>query len=116
MNPINRVGQKVVCLFDIEVLGRLGGSYRGAVPQAGETYTVDGFGETGMIEQGEAYRGRVPGIFLREIPPVRSRRIEDGAMEDLPWPISIFRPAFEGETDISELLALGNPTKVREDA
>jgi hypothetical protein len=82
MNPINRVGQKVVCVqFCCDLPGW---------PLLDETYTVIGFAE---IE----YH---PGIFLLELPSVSCSCHQ---LSGAPWPIEVFRRFDQRTTDISEL-------------
>lgn len=114
MNPINRRGQKVRCIADFELELANGELYRGPVPKCGETYTVQDFVDNSGIavaDDGDT-EDIGPAIVLFEIgsPFLRvSRRV-------IGWPICVFRPVDERETDISALIGLGREVRQPEDA
>lgn len=94
---INRVGQKVACVWPAETW-RAGCPAIRQYPVYIEVYTVAAFAETA---------GRpLPGIHLVELPGFQCacKRIAPSA-----WPLSAFRPADERQTDISALEDLLKP-------
>jgi hypothetical protein len=98
MNPIKRVGQKVICVTRLnEIMAHC--AMIKAAPEQGKIYTVAGF-ETAKYG---------PGIHLREVPSVTC--VCD-RLKNSPWPIASFRPVVEDEskTDISAFKKLLNPT------
>lgn len=102
MNPINRVGQKVVCIQD----GNIWHYFCSVLdhwPILDQVYTVSDFGEI----DGE------PGIHLREIAGITC---ECSGLADAPWPIEIFRPLARCKTDISALTKLTKVTRVLTEA
>jgi hypothetical protein len=102
MNPINRVGQKVVCIEGPSFWALSScGDYFAAAPEQGRVYTVSGF-ET---------RYGIPCIHLREIASPACKCI--GA-SNLPWPIRAFRPVQTRETDISVFAGILNKTNAPE--
>jgi hypothetical protein len=100
MNGINRRGQKVVCIAEINVFLGPGSfnPYGGPIPRPDETYTVEGFIESGFILS-EIGSGRVPGLALREMPCAFF-----GTGEPMGWPVAGFKPVDERKTDISDLM------------
>jgi hypothetical protein len=89
MNPINRPGQKVICVQDHALWADFCCDIP-CWPLLDEIYTVSGFGE---IEG-------CPGIYLFELPPVSCTCHH---LEAAPWPIDCFRPLDQRQTDISAL-------------
>jgi len=113
MNGINRRGQKVVCVAEIELVLLSGRTYPGPMPQVDETYTVVDFAHSGCVRGiGIEAEALAPGIVLREIPSPRSTA--DHRL--FGFPIIAFRPLDERETDIGDLLKLQAPTKQTEPA
>ena len=100
MNPINRIGQKVICVGDERVWFVYVCPTIVDFPKRGEVYTVAGFANVGD--------STLPGIHLREVPPLECacKSIVGAA-----WLLSAFRPVDERKTDISEFNSLLTPTK-----
>jgi hypothetical protein len=86
MNPINRVGQRVLCVHPPSGWLKACPALR-VWPMRGEAYTVAGF---------ETIEG-IPGVHLREIAGVYC---ECSRLENAPWPLRCFRPLDERKTDI----------------
>lgn len=105
MNGINRRGQKVVCVYEIEIETPSGRVYDGPAPKLDDVYTVADFLDTGMILSGGDGEGPgLPGIALREIGCIRGRVAATKEYVDLGWPILMFRPLDERKTDISDII------------
>jgi hypothetical protein len=102
MNPINRVGQKVVCITPPMVWFYICPSVR-IYPRLSDVYTVAAF---------ETLDTDVPGIRLREL---EGFTCECGGFKDAPWPITGFKPVDERKTDISVFTQIldKTPEKVR---
>lgn len=94
MNPINRIGQKVVCTGDERIWLFFICPTLKDYPKRGEVYTVAGFETT--------YAG-LPGIHLREVADLECAC---SGITGAPWLITAFRPLDERKTDISELQTL----------
>lgn len=109
MNAINRLGQKVVCIAEIDVVTQSGARYPGPVPVLDEVYTVTGFGPTGMKAPPDLPDADI-GIILAEIPTIRGRSSCDRTWRNLTWPLVIFRPVDERKTDISDLVRVAKET------
>lgn len=107
MTGINRVGQKVICVVEIEIETPRGEVYLGPLPVLDEVYTVTGFAETGMRAAVTMDANLDVGITVAEIPTLRGRHRKTGAWIDLAWPIMLFRPVDERQTDISDLVKIG---------
>lgn len=112
MNPINRRGQKVVCViaFEYEICG--------STPEVsslslGEVYTVDDFLD---LSHALVEARLWPGITLVEYPGLRIKLASTGVWEPMGWPLVAFRPVDERETDISDLVRLGTSVRQTEDA
>lgn len=104
MNPINRVGQKVVCVTEFEIYDYLGNLFCGPSPRIDGVYTVAGFlNNEGAAASLDLLDDIGPGIELREVPSVRGK----GGTRSLGWPIIGFRPLLDRETDISALVEAG---------
>jgi hypothetical protein len=100
MNPINRRGQKVVCVVEFDLVSTRGGKYGGPGPLLDEVYTVINFiDNTGKFIP-DADDDLSLGIELLEVPSPIS------PPGPLGWPIIAFRPADERKTDISDLIRL----------
>lgn len=103
MNGINRGGQKVVCVMEMEVTDVDGRTYGGPVPVVDQTYTVDAFVDSRMIFADDrlASVDTFPGITVLELPPLRGKcgRI-------FGWPIMAFRPKVDEArfASISEMI------------
>ena len=99
MNPINRVGQKVVCVMPANVW-LLGVCISLTdYPVKDRVYTVSGF-ENSLSH---------PGIHLTELSGITC---PCKGLKDLAWPISAFRPVDERKTDISQFTKLTKPNDV----
>ena len=101
MNPINRIGQKVVCNVDRSLWLLYGcGNVLKMAPNKGDVFTVSGF---------ETWRG-IPCIHLRELANMECTCLKYSS----PWPIAAFRPVDERTTDISAFTEILNTTKAPE--
>jgi hypothetical protein len=110
-----RAGQKVVCIAEIEIETPWGTIYDGPVPQLDATYTVTGFGDTGMQPAaGNTIPNLDCGITVAELRGPRARPTGTNVWRELTWPIAIFRPLDERQTGIS--IFTGMLTPQREDA
>jgi hypothetical protein len=98
MNPIDRIGQKVVCIQD-DFIWQFVCWELPCCPRLDQSYTVSGFGEI------EGH----PGIHLRELAGVSCRCFN---LDNAPWPIDCFRPLDERGTDIGVLKQLLKPLTV----
>lgn len=103
MNPINRRGQKVVCVVDFEFEMGDGSVPKVQLPNIDEVCTVADFVDLSFALEDPA---NWPGITLVEH-PVRIKRKDTGTWAPMGFPIIAFRPVDERQTDISELLPLG---------
>ena len=111
MHAINRRGQKVVCIADIQVICAVCGPAK--VPEKNGVYTVTDFGnfDTRGLPKMTAKEICIPGIHLAEVPDIASCPCDAPGMVTpmvpLPWPLMLFKPVFEGKTDISEIVRNG---------
>jgi hypothetical protein len=107
MNPINRDGQKVICVSDHRAWLFVCPTIT-VYPRARETYTVSGFAPIKMKDGSED----IPGIHLREL---EGFTCSCGGFTNEPWPVEAFRPVDERKTDISAFTQLldKTPEKVR---
>lgn len=111
MHGINRRGQKIVCIASVEVICAICGLAR--VPEENGVYTVRDFGEFDTRGLGGMTKTEVciPGVFLDEVPDIASCPCVAPEMavpmKPLPWPLVLFKPVFEGKTDISEIVRNG---------
>lgn len=96
---INRVGQKVVCMWPAWAWAA-GCASLSRFPLENAVYTVDAFARTAGRDNG------VPGIYLAELPGFEC---ECKKIAPSSWPLSAFRPADERHTDISALKDLLTP-------
>lgn len=108
MHPINRRGQKVVCIMEIDIETPAGEIYTGRTPVLDQVYTVTGFGETGMLAAvAEPIQGIDVGVTVAEIPSIQGRHHRTGVWQTLAWPLAMFQPADYRTTDISDLIEIG---------
>jgi len=108
MNGINRRGQKVICVLEIELAGAGGFVYPGPYPKENQAYTVADFIDNGaLLITNNLGPDIAPAVVLVEIPCPQVRR-RPGKL--IGWLLACFRPAFEGKTDISVFA----PAPVRE--
>jgi hypothetical protein len=101
MNPINRIGQKVICVVPDRFWTQQVCPSLKVTPRKGEVYTVTGF---------EDLNG-VPCIHLREIAGLSC---ECGGINNAPWLIAAFRPVNERKTDISVFTEIMHKTNAPE--
>jgi hypothetical protein len=101
MNPINRIGQKVICVVPDRFWTQQVCPSLKVIPRKDEVYTVTGF---------EDLHG-VPCIHLREIVGLSC---ECGGLNNAPWLIQAFRPVDERKTDISVFAEILNKTNAPE--
>lgn len=116
MSGINRRGQKVVCVVEVEYESqRTGHCYRGG-PRLNEVYTVTDF--LGPRPTLRAEQMDVDGVEFIDLLEVRSLYLEIPGQPRIPigWPVICFRPVDERRTDISDLVALGRNVKQSEPA
>lgn len=95
MNPINRRGQKIACVQEIEYESITGALYAGAYPELDGVYTVKDFVARHKLCVGPPEMGLVGYIELFEMPSPNAYGTPVG------WPIICFRPVDERKTDIS---------------
>lgn len=114
MNGINRRGQKVVCVIEVEY-ETVSGAVCPFGPTLNEVYTVRNF-----IDRN---KGVIQCIDLPDFPLdlfIDLVEIESPVVvrtqEPIGWPIAAFRPVQTRETDIGELLKLTKPARQTEPA
>jgi hypothetical protein len=110
-----RVGQKIVCVREIEIETPQGTIYGGPVPVLDEIYTVTGFGDTRMQGVGDIVNADC-GVVVAELHGPRARMKSTKEWTELCWPIAIFNPLETRETDISAFTAMLTPNKQRVEA
>lgn len=112
MNGINRRGQKVICIMELEIEDAAGNYPLLPIrPVPGEQYTVADFLDSGMVleDQDVDAAEELPGIVLFEIEPIRGRDIVTKQPVVLGWPIIAFKPVDERETSIEMFTDLLEP-------
>lgn len=107
-----RAGQKVICVREIEIETPTGTIYPGPVPQLDAIYTVTGFGDTYMDATDGDVSNPDCGITIAELRGIRARKTSTSEWYELAWPIAIFSPVDERETDISTFTKMLKPKRV----
>lgn len=115
MSGINRRGQKVVCVIEVEYESATSGELFAISPRLGKIYTVRDFVDRnkGVIRCADLPDFPLD-LFIDLIElesPVVIR-----TKEPIGWPIAAFRPVQTRETDLGDLLRLQTPTKQKEPA
>jgi hypothetical protein len=103
MNGINRRGQKIVCIMEMDIEGPTGIPYDGETPKIDRVYTVADFIDNEGLLAPHAEMNTHAALDLFELPALKLK----GQTRRAGWPIICFRPLDERETDISALVGLG---------